>query len=480
MPTTPQRTIFVLLLNQKQVFKCHRYGSGKLGFFSCILRGACFDYLASDIMNIVQVTPGAGGMYCGNCFRDNALVAELRRQGHSTLMVPLYLPMTLEEPDQSAGTPLFFGGISVYLEQKSALFRNMPGWLRNALAAPALLKWAAGRAAKTQAADVGELTISMLRGEDGRQASELATLIAWLKTQPRPDVICLSNALLVGMARQLRAELGAPVFSLLQGEDSFLDAMREPQRAVAWELMAERAREVACFITPSHYFANRMRDRLRVAPAQIQVLPSGVNLQDFPTTPAGSPQPPVLGFFARQCKDKGLDLLVDAFLELRRRQRVPELRLKIGGGCGPADTAFVAVQKRKLERAGLLASVEFHPNVDRQAKIEFLRSLTVFSVPALYGEAFGLYLVEAMAAGVPVVQPRVAAFPEIIEATGGGELAEPTAIGLAEAIERLLLDPARCQMLARQGQRAAHAKYSTPQMARELTALFQAHGVAGV
>src|SRR5213078_1773226 len=124
-------------------------------------------------MNIVQITPGAGGMYCGNCFRDNALVAALRELGHQVLMVPLYLPMTLDEEDQSRGTPIFFSGINVYLEQKSAFFRHAPGWFHKMLASRGLLKWAAGKAAaKTRAEDLGELTLSMLRGEEGKQARE--------------------------------------------------------------------------------------------------------------------------------------------------------------------------------------------------------------------------------------------------------------------------------------------------------------------
>src|SRR6185503_14264230 len=104
-------------------------------------------------VNIVQITPGAGGMYCGNCFRDNALVAALRKSGHRTLMLPLYLPMRLEEEDQSAGTPIFFNGINVYLQQKSAFFRRAPHWLHGLLASPILLKLAAGRAAKTRASE---------------------------------------------------------------------------------------------------------------------------------------------------------------------------------------------------------------------------------------------------------------------------------------------------------------------------------------
>src|SRR5437667_4406325 len=145
-------------------------------------------------MNIVQITPGAGGMYCGNCLRDNALVAGLRKLGHQVLMVPLYLPMTLDEEDQSRGTPIFFSGINVYLEQKSSFFRHAPGWLHRLLESSVLLRWAAGKAAKTRPDEVGDLTISMLRGEAGNQARELDELIGGLKHDPRPDVIWLPNA----------------------------------------------------------------------------------------------------------------------------------------------------------------------------------------------------------------------------------------------------------------------------------------------
>src|ERR1051326_6809429 len=117
-------------------------------------------------MNIIQLTPGAGAMYCGNCFRDNALVAVLRKMGHEVTMVPLYLPLTLDEPDQSTNTPIFFSGINVYLEQKSSFFQHAPEWLHRALAARPLLKWASGYAAKTNASELGELTLSMLRGEE--------------------------------------------------------------------------------------------------------------------------------------------------------------------------------------------------------------------------------------------------------------------------------------------------------------------------
>ena len=226
-------------------------------------------------MNVVQITPGAGGMYCGNCLRDNALVAALRRQGHQALMVPLYLPMTLDEEDQSAGTPVFFGGINVYLEQKSSFFRNAPQWLHRVLESPALLKWAAGRAAKTRPEEVGDLTISMLRGEEGNQSRELDQLIGWLTTRPHPDVICLSNALLVGLVRRLKQGLRSPVVCMLQGEDYFLDSLPQARRDEAWKTLAGRAAEVDLFIAPSRYFADLMTRRLALPPGKPPPIPPG-------------------------------------------------------------------------------------------------------------------------------------------------------------------------------------------------------------
>jgi len=442
----------------------------------------CSNYrpsLAKTIVNIVQITPGAGGMYCGNCFRDNALVAALRRMGHHTLMLPLYLPMKLEEDDQSVGTPIFFNGINVYLEQKSARFRRAPRWLHKLLASPFLLKLAAGRAAKTRASEVADITLSMIRGEEGNQARELEELIAWLRTEARPDVICLSNALLMGLARRLKSELQAPVVCMLQGEDTFLDALPEAQRAITWQALAERAADADVFVAPTRYFANRMGERLGLSAGRLRVVYNGINLDGFETWSAEhqarNEQSPVLGYFARMCREKGLDTLIEAFIALKQRDRVKNLKLKIGGGCGPSDQPFVNLLRERLKANGFLNEVEFHPNLDRASKQAFLRSLSVFSVPALYGEAFGLYVIEALASGVPVVQPRHAAFPELIEATGGGVLCEPGNVNsLADGIEQLLQSPENARELGAAGRRAVQEKFNADTMAREMVEVFQA------
>jgi glycosyltransferase involved in cell wall biosynthesis len=419
-------------------------------------------------MNIVQLTPGAGGMYCGNCFRDNALVAEWRKMGQHAVMASLYLPMTLDEEDQSAAAPVFFSGINVYLEQIFPLFGKAPDWLRSWLASPTLLKWAGHRAAKTRADQLGDLTLSMIHGELGNQARELDDLIAWLKSDAKPDVVCLSNALLIGMVRRIRNDVGCPVAVELQGEDTFLDALPPSHRAKCWDALKERAAEVDAFIAPTNYFAELMTKRLDLRPERVKVVYNGIRLDGYEPAPA-LPNPPVLGYFARMCKEKGLDTLVAAYIHIRQKNLVPNLKLKVGGAMGPSDEQFVNKLKSDLAAANLSAEVTFHPNLDKSAKQSFMRSLSVLSVPALYGESFGLYLTEAWAAGVPVVQPRHASFPELIQASQAGELCEPKNIpSLAQTIANLLNNPTRHNQLSQNALQASRQTFNVRAMAERI------------
>ena len=421
-------------------------------------------------MNIVQITPGAGGMYCGNCFRDNALVAQLRRMGHHALMVPLYLPLTLDEADQSEGTPLFFSGLNVYLAQKFNCFQKAPNWLRSMLTSGRLLNWLGNFAGKTRGAEAGDLTLSMMRGEAGNQARELEQLIAWLKEHEQPDVVCLSNALITGLAKRIRQELGVPVVCLLEGEDAFLDSLPSPQREQTWAELSKRVADIDLFIAPTRYYADAMAQRAGIPAAKLEHINNGINLDGF--EPSDLPDdPPVLGYFARMCPEKGLDALVDAFVRLKQTGPIPGLKLAIGGGCQPGDKAFVEKQKARLRAAGLLGEVTFRVNLDRDAKLVFYRGLTVLSVPAPYGEAFGLYVVEAMASGVPVVAPDDASFPEIVEGNGAGVICEkdnPQA--LADAIGQLLLDRERLAKCAAAGRQAAVQTFNIERMAESFVA----------
>lgn len=408
-------------------------------------------------------------MYCGNCFRDNALVAALRRQGHDTLMVPLYLPLTLDEAP-TASTPTFFGGINVYLDQLLPLHRRLPGWLRRLFDAPALLKLASGRAAKTKAEDVGDLTLSMLRGEEGNQARDLDELIRWLETQPPPDAVFLSNALLIGLARQLRQRLKTKVIVFLQSEETFLDSIPGDLGRDCWEALAQRGANVDGWIAPTRYFADRMSQRLRLAPERVRVVPNGISLDGYdqlpPRTAKRPGDPLALGFFARMCPEKGLDLVVDAFIELRRRRHLPQLRLQVGGGCGPTDEPYVAEQRAKLASAGLLGDATFHPNVSREDKVRFYAECDVLSVPARISESFGLYQIESLAAGTPLVQPDRASFAEILDDTGGGVICGPNTVeALVAELEPLLLNPVQLHELGTTGRESVFARYTDATMA---------------
>jgi glycosyltransferase involved in cell wall biosynthesis len=411
-------------------------------------------------------------MYCGNCFRDNTLVAEFRRAGHEVLMIPLYLPMTLDEENQSSGIPVFFSGITVYLEQKFPILGKMPEWLHKQLASPALLKWAGRRAAKTQAAELGQLTLSMIKGEEGNQQREIVELIHYLKYHERPDVISLSNALLAGMVRLLKRELNVPVVCNLQGEDSFLDGLPDSHRQAAWSTLAERCREIDLFIAPSHYFGELMGRRLQIPPEKIKVIYNGIQLNGW--EPASTPPDvPVLGYFARMCKEKGLHKLVDAFISLKKRGTIPGLKFHVGGAMGPADEPFVNELKLRLQGNGLLGDVTFFSNITKEQKQQFFRRISVLSVPAEFGEAFGLYLLEAWASGVPVVQPPVASFPELVAETTGGMIAESSsAEGLADSIEQLLRDESRRRELGASAREAVERSFTSAGMAEKMAEAF--------
>ena len=411
-------------------------------------------------------------MYCGNCFRDNALVAALREAEHEVTMIPLYLPFTLDEENQAGDTPIFYNGVNVYLEQKSALYRAAPRWLHNIIGSDTMLGWAAKQVGKTRADEVGDVTISMLRGEEGHQARELEELIDWLKKQPKPDVISLSNSMLLGLAHRLKEALGAPVVCLLQNEAPYIDSMPEEVRDEVWQIMAERAQEIDHFIAPSTFYAVRMRDKLNLPSERVAVIHNGINHDGY-SAERVAPNPPVVGFFSRMCKDKGLDTLVDAFIKMKQDNHIPQLRLKIGGGYGPGDEPFVGRLRERLQAKALLDDVEFHPNLNREEKQAFLKSLSVLSVPAQFGESFGFYVIEAMAAGVPVVQPHCASFPELVETTSGGRVYNHEGPeSLADALEGMLHNPTEAKAIGLKAREVVREIFSVEHMAEQMIDLF--------
>jgi glycosyltransferase involved in cell wall biosynthesis len=243
-----------------------------------------------------------------------------------------------------------------------------------------------------------------------------------------------------------------------------------------WEAMAERAADVDAFVAVSRYYAERVRNRLRVPAARLHVVPVGIDPQGH--RPAALPfDPPVVGYLSRISESQGFGLLVEAFRLLKQHPRLAGLKLAATGGLTGDDRRFARRVRRRLAARGWEGDLELLPEFDRDRRLQLLQSLTVLSVPALRGEAFGTYLLEAMASGVPVVQPRLGAFPEIIEAAGGGVLYEPnTPAALAAALQSLLLSPERARELGRRGREGVVAHFGTEKMVTDLEGVYK--GVA--
>ncbi|MCB9881312.1 MAG: glycosyltransferase family 4 protein [Planctomycetes bacterium] len=421
-------------------------------------------------MRILLLTPGTGHFFCGSCLRDNALARALHRLGHDVSLVPLYLPHFLEgDRDAFADTTVHMGGINMYLQQKSRIARHLPRFVHDWLDRPSLLRWASKRGNMTEAQDLGAMTVSMLRGELGHQRAEALRLAQWIRSIDPPDVVVLSNIMLTGVVHVLRDAVPAKFVATLQGEQPFLDALGDEHRPLAWDILRERTKELDAFMPVSATYGRLMRERLELDDEKIHVVHNGIDLEghEVEPTPLGERRPRTIGYLARMCTDKGLHTLVDAFIELRRRPATRDVKLCAMGVCLREDEAYVDALRARLDSAGLRGDVLFERNVDRSRKLDVLRGLSVLSVPATYGESFGLYLLEAMASGVPVVQPRHGAFEEVLSETGGGILCEPDdADSLATAIESMLADESRAQSIADTGRDAVRERFTQDAMAR--------------
>lgn len=424
-------------------------------------------------MKIVYIVPGTGGtFYCQNCMRDIELVRALRRMGHEVLMVPVYLPLLVDSGDLSAGVPVFFGGINCYLQQKFRIFRHTPPWLDRLFDAAWMLRGAAKKEGSTEAAGLGPMTLSMLQGPDGNQKKELDRMITWLAEQEKPDVIHLSNALLLGMAGALKARLDVPLFCSLQDEKPWLDAIDDPYNRLCWEAMSACAKDVEAFVAVSHWYAGEMKERMGLLDDKVHVIHLGIKCDEVKKAPMTF-EPPVIGYLSKMTESLGLGALVDAFIQVKQHPRLKDLKLRATGGQVGADVTYVKYLKRKLHKHGFEGDAEFLEEFDVEHRREFIQSLSVMSVPAPEGEAFGLFIIEALAAGVPVVQPKAGAYPEVVGATEGGILYDnDNPHALAEALESLLLDADRARALGERGRAVVAEKFSTERMAGEAIALY--------
>jgi ABC-type lipoprotein export system ATPase subunit/glycosyltransferase involved in cell wall biosynthesis len=427
-------------------------------------------------LNISILAAGAGGMYCGSCMRDNALATALKRLGHAVTLIPLYSPLRTDAVAESI-PEVYYGGINVYLQHASRLFRHTPRMLDAIFDRPWLLNAAGSFGAQTDPKKLGSFTLDVIRGEDGAATKELNRLVEFLRDHVKPQVVSLPNLMFIGMARTFRQALGVPVVCELTGEDLFLDAMDAADRDRIRGVIRARVGDVSRFVATSEYYAGAMAEYLDLPRDRINVVYTGLASEYLaaPLSKSSERRPPTVGYLARICSEKGLSRLIDAYIHLRKLPGMETVRLKVAGYLGSKDAKWFGALQKRISESAVADGIEYIGEVDRDSKLAMLDSIDVFSVPTAYPEAKGIYVLEAMARSVPVVQPAHGSFPELIRLTDGGVLVPPDdALALAAALAELIRDPNRRSELGRQGRAAVESAFTDERMAANMLKVYEA------
>lgn len=417
-------------------------------------------------MKILFIVPGSGdSFYCGNCFRDNLQASALRKAGHEVIVMPLYLP--LKHESFQGDTPLFFPATTFYTAQKFFGKRKMPGWLKRLTGSDALLNMASSMSGSTSAEGLEEMTLSMITGEDAAFQDMVDQLIRWVKDSENPDIIHLSSTLLIGIAKEIKQYMRTPIVCSVQDEEVWIDLLEGGYASAAWQGIAENARYIDRFVTTSRFYKEIFCERLpRVT--EVDVIYPGVDQEKYAST--DYPEDPVIGFFYRMNRENGLDLLAEAYVKLKEKNTIPNLRLRIGGGYTGKDKRFLESVRKKLAPYREYVVIEDAYSLEEHAR--FYKEITVLSVPLRFEEGVGLYLCEAFAAGRPAVEPATGSFREIVDKAG--VIYEPNdSDSLATALETLLTDPDLLERCRKNALTLSATRYSDRVLAEKLMNMYQ-------
>jgi glycosyltransferase involved in cell wall biosynthesis len=424
-------------------------------------------------MKIVYLITGSGGsFYCGNCYRDMIYLRAIRKvPGINASAIPLYLPPDDTNSETGMDKNVFFGAISMYLREKVPFLKNMPVFMDKLVDSRPMLKMAARKAGTTNPEGLEEMTLNMIKGENAFPEKELQRLIDYLCKDGKPDIIHLSNALIIGLARQIKKKLNVKIVCSLLNEDDWIDEMMEPYQSGAWKLIAREANNVDFFLTPSTYYKELFISKTGISGDNFHVIPLGFD-PDLKKIEKKDNYP-AIGYFCRINSQNGIDKLVDAFIKLRSSNKLPGLTLHISGGYTGDDKPFIADQIKKIKDNGLKSSVRIYPEFHGNSKQEFFNNIDIMCVPVRKHDGYGLYILEANAAGVPVVQPATGAFPEIIERTGGGITYTPDTVDeLSANLMKTLSNRELCIELGKKGQENVLKGLSLIKMSEELSKVY--------
>jgi glycosyltransferase involved in cell wall biosynthesis len=428
-------------------------------------------------MKYAYIATGAANMYCGSCMRDNTLVAAMKSLGHDVTMMPMYTPLRVDEESVSENH-IFFGGIEAYLLQqfpKQSIWRNIALKIAKSQALLRLMpRFDIG--SNVDPAQNAEMTLSMLRGEMGNQSPLLQEMVDWMSTTLEPDLVHVTNTLVSGVVPAIKQQLNVPVVCGLHGEDIFIDGLPDLYREQALDLIRKNCQKIDRFIAISQYYADYFAPLIDIPSEKITLVRPGIALKEYGLNlrQPSHDMPLTIGYLARISPEKGLHVLAEAFIHLCQSGQFPKLRLKASGYLSKVHHKYVKGIQARLDEAGVSDRVEIMGTVDRQQKLDFLGSIDLFALPTIYRDPKGLPVLEALANGVPVVQPNHGAFPELIQATGGGLLHKPEdPVDLADKLASLIANPTWRQELGARGKTAVYNQFSAQRMAAETIQAYQ-------
>ena len=425
-------------------------------------------------MKIVYLITGSGGsFYCGNCYRDMIYLRAIRKvKGISASAIPLYLPPDETNIESGLDKNVFFGAISMYLREKVPFLRKMPSFLDKLFDSAPMLRMAARRAGTTRTEGLEEMTLNMIKGEDAFPEQELQRLVNYLTSDGLPDIIHLSNALIIGLARQIKKKLDVKIVCSLLNEDDWINEMAEPYQTKAWKLISREATNVDAFLTPSVYYKDFFLSKTGISGHNFHVIPLGFDPGEL-TKIEKKDNYPSVGYYCRINSQNGFDKLVDAFIQLKSSNNLPGLTLHVSGGYTGDDKPFISEQIRKIKASGFKSFISIYPEFQGNSKLEFFSNIDVMSVPVRKHDGYGLYILEANAAGVPVVQPATGAFPEIIRRTIGGIAYSPDSVAeLSAGLLELLKDNEKRSSLGKQGKENVLKELSLEKMSEGLSRVY--------
>jgi glycosyltransferase involved in cell wall biosynthesis len=417
-------------------------------------------------MKILFIVPGSGDpFYCGNCFRDNLQANALRKAGHDVVIMPLYLP--LKDNSFLADTPLFFPATSLYLSQKYFRNKSMPRWMEKILNSDFSLNMAASFSGTTSAEGLEDMTLSMIKGDDNVFLRQVHSIVYWIKEHEQSDIIHLSSNLLIGIAKAIKQEIDIPIVCSLQDEEIWIDTLRKEDAEAAWKGIGENIGYIDRFVTTSQFYKQIITHKFPQI-TNIDVIYPGLETEKYASEQY--PADPVIGFFYRMNETNGLHLLVEAFVKLKKENRVNGLKLRIGGGYTSADKKFLKKMYRILAPYG--KDVYWCDTYKLKDHATFYKEITAICVPITFPESVGLYLCESFAAGRPAIEPATGSFSETVG--DAGVLYEPNIPEvLADAIEKLLTTDGLWEQCRQNALDLSRTRYNETIQAAELYKVYK-------